>query len=163
MDSWLFCTVMKPVLNMDWIYTKKSFLGLIECSALSDWSLQVEDNTNRLLSLTQRWPRPLNRGYLYKEVKVTAIKEKKIWDSDHWPLNTGWPLNTVLLNISLTVSFIQQQWQLFMTTEKKTYIAQWRKLLLSFPVSLHCLRCKYILLHCSCYYWRCSTVWCLTN
>ena len=37
-------------------------------------------------------------------MKITTIKEKKIWDSDNWPLNTGWPLDIVLLNISLTVA-----------------------------------------------------------
>ena len=36
-------------------FTKKSFLALIEWFCLTcDHSLQVEDNTNRLLSLTQR-------------------------------------------------------------------------------------------------------------
>ena len=34
MDSWLFCTLMKPVLNMDWIYTKKSSLVLIESDCI---------------------------------------------------------------------------------------------------------------------------------
>ena len=34
---------------------------------------------------------------------------------------------------------------------------------MSFPVLLHCLRCKHILQNRACYYWRCSAVWCHTN
>ena len=97
-----------------------------------------------------------------KRWKLQRLRRKN-WDFDNWPLNTGRPLNMLLLNLGSTVSWIQQQWQLFVTYWKKTYIALWHRLLLSFPVSLHCLQCKHILLHRSCYYWWCSTVWCRTN
>lgn len=62
----------------------------------------------------QWWSKPLNRCSQSK-MKITVIKGKKIWYFGNWPLNTGWPLNMVLLNIGSTVSWIQQEWQLFMT------------------------------------------------
>ena len=81
--------------------------------------------------VTQRWPWPLNRDDHLKEEKNTSVKEKKIGDFDNWPLNTGWPLNMVLLNMGSTVSWIQQQWQVFVTS--------WKILTLHNDISSYCL------------------------
>ena len=72
-------------------------------SALNDRSIQVGDNTNRPLGLTQRSPRPLNGGDCSIEAKITAIIYIQIRNFDNRPLNTRWPLNAVSLNTSSTV------------------------------------------------------------
>ena len=64
----------------------------------------IQDNTNRLLGLTQGWPGALNIGNPLIEVEITVIKRNKCLDLEKQPLNNkGWPLNMVLLNTGSTI------------------------------------------------------------
>lgn len=69
--------------NLEKILLKRFLLG---GSTLSDLSMQAEDNTNRLLGLTQGWKLQWLRG-----TKSGALTT-----------NPGWPLNTLLFSTGLT-------------------------------------------------------------
>ena len=69
----------------------------------SDRLKQVKTIEISLLGISFGWPRPLNRGDRLKQVRITVIKESNFRDFDNWPLNRGWPLNTVPLNTGSTV------------------------------------------------------------
>ena len=63
----------------------------------------IQDKRNSSLGLSIGWPRPLNRGDRLIQVSITVIKGRNFRDFDNWPLNRGWPLNTVPLNTGSTV------------------------------------------------------------
>ena len=52
--------------------------SVLEIKGLSDHSMQVKDNTNRLLGLTQRWPWPLHRYCYSLEVKLPWLMVIKL-------------------------------------------------------------------------------------
>ena len=66
------------------------FMTISEWFPFTKWPGQ--DNRNSSLGLSKGWPRPLNRGDRFVEVKITIIKGHNIRDFDNWPLNGGWPL-----------------------------------------------------------------------
>ena len=82
---------------------KKVRLRAMRESLRTIQTIQVGDNTNRPLGLTQRSPRPLNGGDCSIEAKITAIIYIQIRNFDNRPLNTRWPLNAVSLSTSSTV------------------------------------------------------------
>ena len=92
-------------------------LGEIRCwsllgfKRLSDQSLKEEENRNRLLRLSQRWPPLHNGGEGLTVVKITVIMGKQIWDFEDWLLYTGWLLNSLLLNIGPTAFVVQLLWK----------------------------------------------------
>ena len=72
--------------------------SLLGFKRLSDQSIKEEENRNRLLRLSQRWPPLHNGGEGLTVVKITVIVGKQIWDFEDWLLYTGWLLNLLLLN-----------------------------------------------------------------
>ena len=83
-DNFLYKTSLKSTTDIDferkiWIkfFLKDNSSFYSSSSALSDRSIQLEDNTKRPFRLTQRWLRPLHIGDHLTELKITG---KQIWD-----------------------------------------------------------------------------------
>ena len=76
---------------------------MLECFRLQ-WPFNTGGGQwNMPLGFNKWWLRPLSRGDRLREVKITVIKGKQIWNFDNWPLNAGRPLITVPLNTGSTV------------------------------------------------------------
>ena len=78
-DNFLYKTSLKSTTDFDferkiWIkfFLKDNSSIYSSSSALSDRSIQVEDNTKRPFRLTQRWLRPLHKGDRLTELKITG-------------------------------------------------------------------------------------------
>ena len=99
-DNFLYKTSLKSSTDVDferkiWIkyFLKDNSSFYSSSSALSDRSIQVEDNTKRPFRLTKRWLRPLRKGDRLTEVKITG--KQICWLLNTEPHNAGL---TVILN-----------------------------------------------------------------
>ena len=65
---------------MDEILLEREFFAYFELygSALSDRSIQVENNTNKPQGLSEGWARPLNRGDRLIELRNYSSKGQQI-------------------------------------------------------------------------------------